>query len=254
MRPHLPLDLHAHVDPRIPPRDLVDLRAAVFAVTRSLDEASAALARADTRTCWGVGCHPGLVRAQKAFGLDRFAELVARAAFVSEVGLDGESRVPMALQQATLDAILRSLQSSPRITSLHSFQASEQVVTALESRPIVGAVLHWWLGDAQQTVRALDLGCFFSINASSVRRSDLLELIPLDRVLTETDHPFGDRRTTRHARPGVVDPVEEALARHHGVPVEEIRSKMWSNLARLVEQAGCIALLPRSIRLELIAS
>jgi len=252
--PRLPLDLHAHIDPKISSLDLVDLRAVVFAVTRSLDEAASALSRTDARTCWGVGCHPGLVRAQKAFDAARFAELAASTAFVSEVGLDGESRVSMPLQQATLDAILRVLQSSPRITSLHSYQATEQVITALEARPIAGAVLHWWLGDPDETRRALDLGCFFSINASSVRRSDLLELIPLDRILTETDHPFGDRHTTRNARPGVVDPVERALAEHHGVRPDEIRSQMWSNLARLVEQAGCAGLLPRSVRLELIAS
>ncbi len=254
MTPRLPLDLHAHVDPTISARDLVDLGAVIFAVTRSLDEAAGALARVDTRTCWGVGCHPGLVWAQRAFDPDRFADLTARTAFVSEVGLDGGSRVPMAAQQTTLEAILRVLQSSSRITSLHSYQASEHVIVALEAEPIKGAVLHWWLGSEHQTRRALELGCFFSINASSVRRTDLLELIPLDRVLTETDHPFGDRHTTNHARPGVVDPVEQALAIHHGVSPDEIRSQMWSNLARLVDQAGCAGVLPRAVRLQLIAS
>lgn len=254
MTARLPLDLHAHIDPRIAADDLVALRAVVFAVTRSLDEAAAALSRTDTRTCWGVGCHPGLVQAQRAFASHRFAQLAARTAFVGEVGLDGESRAPMALQQTTLDAILRVLQSTPRITSLHSYQANEEVIVALEAQPIKGAVLHWWLGDAHQTRRALDLGCFFSINASSVRRTDLLDLIPLDRVLTETDHPFGDRHTTRQARPGLVDPVEHALALHHGIASEEIRSQMWSNLALLVEHAGCARLLPRSVRLHLIAS
>lgn len=250
----LPLDLHAHVDPSIGARDLVDLRAVVFAVTRSLDEAATALVRADRRTCWGVGCHPGLVRAQRAFTSDRFAELAIQTAFVSEIGLDGESRAPISLQQKTLDAILEVLQSMPRITSLHSYRASEEMIAALEARPIKGAVLHWWLGDPDQTRRALDLGCYFSINASSVRRADLLDVIPLDRVLTETDHPFGDRHTTRHARPGVVDTVEQAVGQHYGLAPEEIRSSMWSNLARLVADTGCGDLLPRSVRLELIAS
>ena len=254
MTSRLPLDLHAHVDPTICPRDLTDLRAVVFAVTRSLEEASAALARNDTRTCWGVGCHPGLVRAHRAFKADRFAELAATTAFVSEVGLDGQSRVPMVIQQATLDAILDVLEHSSRITSIHSYRASEQVLAALESRPIRGAVLHWWLGDEAQTMRALELGCFFSINASSVRREDLLDLIPLDRLLTETDHPFGDRHTGQRARPGVVDTVESALANRHRIPREEVRSRMWSNLAQLVNQTGCAGLLPRSVRVQLIAS
>ena len=42
----------------------------------------------------------------------------------------------------------------------------------LEAGSPPGIILHWWLGDAQQTRRAVDLGCYFSVNASSVRRKD----------------------------------------------------------------------------------
>jgi len=247
------LDLHAHIDPDIDPAELARL-GVVFVATRSLDEAHSATQREDDQTIWGVGCHPGLVGAHKAFEPDRFTELIARTAFVSEVGLDGKSRVPMATQEATLRSILGVLDASPRITSLHSYQASEQVIGALEARPIRGAVLHWWLGDENQTRRALELGCFFSVNASSVRRTDLLKLIPLDRILTETDHPFGDRRGGTGARPGLVTAVEQALARHHGANDRTIRSAVWRNLARLVSDTGCAELLPRTVRRQLLAS
>ena len=253
MSPQPSLDLHAHVDADIDPAELVRL-GVVFVATRTLDEADAATRRTDEQTIWGVGCHPGLVGAQKAFEPGRFAELITRTAFVSEVGLDGKSRVPMATQETTLRSVLDVLEGSPRITSLHSYQASEQVLRALETRPVRGAVLHWWLGDGDQTRRALELGCYFSMNASSVRRSDLLKVIPLDRILTETDHPFGDRRGGRGARPGLVTAVEQALARHHGVADPTIRSAVWSNLARLVAETGCAAQLPRRIRLQLLAS
>lgn len=248
-----PLDLHAHVDPAIPSRDLVDLQAVVFAVTRSLGEAASALERTDPGTCWGVGCHPGLVRAQQTFSASYFSELMKHTAFVSEIGLDGESRVPMSTQQATLGAILEVLQRSPRITSIHSYEAAEEVLESLETQPIKGAVLHWWLGDPAQTRRAVNLGCFFSINASSVRRTDLLDIIPLDRVLTETDHPFGDRQGNGHARPGGVDTVEQVFARRTGLSPEDVRSLVWGNLRRLVAEVGCADLLPRGIRLRLIA-
>lgn len=253
MSPQPPLDLHAHVDPGIDRSELSRL-GVVFVATRTLDEAATATSRQDDQTIWGVGCHPGLVGAHKAFVTGRFAELITRTAFVSEVGLDGKSRVPPAIQQETLDAVLGVLQDSPRITSLHSYQASAEVVAALERYPIRGAILHWWLGDEPQTLRALELGCFFSINASSVRRSDLLRIIPLDRILTETDHPFGDRRAGRDARPGRVSSVEESLGRQHGQSAEAIRSKMWSNLADLVGETRCAGLLPRGVRRQLTAS
>jgi len=241
------------MDVAIAPAELRKLGAVVFCATRSLDEADTALARHDEQAVWGVGCHPGLVGAHKAFDRGRFAELVRQTAFVSEVGLDGGSRVPMAVQQTTLAAMLAELQDLPRITSLHSYKATDLIITALEDQPISGAVLHWWLGDVPQTRRALELGCFFSINASSIRRTDLLGIIPLDRLLTETDHPFGDRRDGHGARPGLVATVEQGLARHYSKTPDAIRAAMWDNLARLTAETGCMALLPRAIRIELVA-
>lgn len=247
------LDLHAHVDPGIDVQELSRL-GVVFAATRSLAEADTATARSDEHTIWGVGCHPGLVGAQKAFTRDRFQSLITRTAFVSEIGMDGKSRVPLATQQATLDSILAVLQQTPRIASLHSYQASDHILDALERHPIRGAILHWWLGNEHQTRRAIALGCLFSVNASSVRRSDLLDIIPLDRLLTETDHPFGDRQGRRSARPGLVDAVEQTLAQHHGKAVSLIRAMMWRNLAQLVEETGCAQLMPSAVRRQLAAS
>lgn len=247
------LDVHAHIDASIDPGELSSL-GVVFAATRSLDEAALALARDDTSTVWGVGCHPGIVGAHAAFDPKRFATLMTKTAYVSEVGLDGKSRVPLKTQRATLDAILAEVVGSPRVTSLHSSLARDDVLDALERSPIEGAILHWWLGDERQTRRALDLGCFFSFNASSIRRTDLLALVPLDRLLTETDHPFGDRSGGNTGRPGFVAPVEEALARWYCVPAAAVRATMWANLARLVSQTGCSQLLPRMVRRELLAS
>lgn len=249
----LPIDLHAHIEPAILARDLVDLRSLVFAATRSLDEAELAQARSDDWTVWGVGCHPGLVGAQRAFTPERFERLISRTAYVSEVGLDGKSRVPMDLQLRTFDAILHALQSSPRITSIHSAGATDKVVRALEARPIQGAVLHWWLGNHDQTIRALQLGCYFSVNVSSIKRRGTLDLIPSDRILAETDHPFGDRRGDAERRPGLVTDVETALAKHYGVDIDTIRMRTWQNLFNLSTATRVTGLLPRPVRVALAA-
>lgn len=247
------IDMHAHIEADIAAADLVDLGSLVFAATRSLDEAEQALRRSDPWTVWGVGCHPGLAGVQKAFARARFAELIAQTPYVSEVGLDGTSRVPMEVQRGTFDAILRALQATERIASIHSAGATETVLDCLAARPIQGAVLHWWLGDVKQTERAVELGCYFSINASMLRRPDLLDALPLDRVLPETDHPFGDRASGRGRRPGNVDDVERALARFHGLGQDDVRRAMWRNLTALIRFTGCGMLLPRPVRVRLAA-
>lgn len=242
--------MHAHVDASIATADLAGL-GAVFAATRSLHEAAQATKRMDLTTVWGVGCHPSLVGAQRHFNLAEFSALIERTAYVSEVGLDGTSSVSLDDQKRTLCAVLRVLQEHPRIISLHSYEASEEVLACLEALPAPGAVLHWWLGDEDQTRRAVGLGCYFSINASSAWRTDLLSVIPLERVLTETDHPFGDRKSAGRRTPGGVGDVEAALARHYDLAPDHLRVAMWRNLGALVQEVGCGSLLPRGIRTRL---
>jgi TatD DNase family protein len=227
------------------------LGALVFAVTRSLDEAETALNRRDEWTVWGVGCHPSLVGAQRAFEVGRFAALVERTPFVSEIGLDGTSRVPMPLQRQRLGEIFSVLQSTPRITSIHSFRATSEILAELEARPISGAVLHWWLGDQAQTARAIELGCYFSVNASSLRHRDLLEMIPIERIFSETDHPFGDRNRRGVRRPGAVEDVELRIATFQNLAQDVVRLRLWRNLAILVSQTGTAKLLHRSLRTHL---
>jgi len=53
--------------------------------------------------------------------------------------------------------------------------------------------LHWFTGSKAEAQRALELGCYFSINAAmleSERHASMTAVIPLDRLLTETDGPF----------------------------------------------------------------
>jgi len=247
------IDMHAHIEADITPDDLLDLGSLVFAATRSLDEAARALNRSDPWTVWGVGCHPGLVGVQKAFDQARFTALIGMTPYVSEIGLDGKSRVPMSTQRATFDAILAALQATPRLASIHSFAATDAVLECLTSRPIDGAVLHWWLGDTEQTRRAIELDCFFSVNASMLRHPELLSRLPPGRVLAETDHPFGDRLAGRGRRPGKVENVERALAGLHGLDQTAVREAMWRNLAELVRSTKCGSLLPRPVRVVLAA-
>jgi TatD DNase family protein len=86
-----------------------------------------------------------------------------------------------------------------------------------------------------------------------LRRPDLLGGLPLHRLLTETDHPFGDRLGGRGRRPGHVDDVERALAQLHGMDQDEVRRELWRNLKELVRSTKCGILLPRPVRLTLAA-
>lgn len=249
MGPQLPpLDLHAHINPKTSAEDLVRLGAVVFAATRSLAEYESVRSRSDQVTIWGVGCHPGVAASQRDFDKEKFSSLLASTAFVSEVGLDRRSRVPLDMQELVFTSILAVMQGIPRITSIHSTGMTERVLDALERTPIKGAVLHWWRGTSAQTSRAVELGCWFSVNAAGARFPADVTNIPLDRILTETDHPSGDRNSPAPRQPGAVTNVEQSLAVIYGVPTTAIRTQIWVNFARLTHETGTVSLLPRPVQ------
>lgn len=249
----LPLDTHAHIRPDIVPQELEVLNACVIAACRSLREYEEVAGRKDSSVAWGVGCHPGLARAIRDFEPDRFRGCLATAAVVAEVGLDGSSRVPMEGQVAVFDDVLAVLADSPRLTSVHSYKATGPVVELLERHRPTGVILHWWLGDEEATARALDAGAYFSINGSQARRWPLVASIPPDRILLETDHPFGDRQS-KPQRPGNMADVEKRVASLLHSTAEDLRRQGWLNLKNLVGALPEVgSLLPREFQVQMLA-
>ncbi|MWJ38698.1 TatD family hydrolase [Clavibacter michiganensis] len=235
MRTPPPLDTHAHLSPELKVQSIRSLGAFVFAVTRSLDEFAHVSTRRDLRAVWGVGVHPGLVRANKAFDAKTFSAHVSLAAFVGEVGIDGSSRVPLPDQIRVFRMVLEELQIQPRFVSVHSYGAHFHVLRELHRTPVKGVVLHWWTGSPELTEEAIRLGCYFSVPPATMSSTETLKLIPLDRILPETDHPYGDRLSPGAKKPGGVDEVERRIAMLHGQESRAVRIQFWKNLRTLID-------------------
>lgn len=242
-----PLDLHAHVETAIAPDELRALRAVIVAVTREPREWDAALARNDATTLWGIGVHPGVPAAIEAFNVGHFRDVLERAAFVGEVGLDGRARTDLTRQREVFDRVLAALLEQPRPVTIHSASASGEILDALRARPVAAPILHWWRGTTAQTRTAVDLGCFFSINAHEVITPRVLDLVPWERVLTETDYPHTRRYDSNAVRPGAVGVVEEHLERRWGADRLEVRRRLWRNLGAVLSCTGVIDRMPRAI-------
>lgn len=248
------LDCHAHIALDIASSELARLNACVVAVTRSPKEYSLVQRRNDLSTVWALGAHPGIREPHEAFDIAKFCKLLEDAPIVGEIGLDGHSRVQMDRQQQTFESILTVLKDSPRVASVHSVAATELVIGSLETHKPTGIVLHWWRGTKQQTGRALKLGCCFSVNAAEVDNPKLLDILPRERVLTETDHPFGNRHQHGLRRPGEVTYVENALAAHWEISVAAVRRQIWGNFRRLAMQTGTVELFPEAFQKAMLAA
>ena len=250
----LPLDAHAHIEPGIDPADLIRLRSCVIAVTRTQADFEVARRRSDASVIWAAGCHPGLVREVKAFSASYMREAVASTPVIGEIGLDGSARTPMDVQLAVLRNVLAIADEVPRLLSIHSYQATDLVLKELRHFRPKGAILHWWLGTANQTAEAVGLGAYFSVNASQVKKWESLKLVPPERLLLETDHPFGDRAQTPPRRPGHLVQPETALSALLGLTLAELRSQTWRNLRGIVSNMALIDMFPREFQVQFLAA
>ena len=123
--------------------------------------------------------------------------------------------------------------------SVHSVRSAKQVLDLVETLlpPERGAVvLHWFSGSVSEARRAIDLGCYFSVNermCQSSKMAGLLEAIPQDRLLTETDGPFVERDGLP-VIPGDVDPTLIALGKILSLPPGEVSQLVRQNLYTLL--------------------
>jgi TatD DNase family protein len=242
MRTLPPLDAHAHLDPDRTSSELIDT-GAVLAMTLSLDEAVRIVDRYEPHITWGVGCHPRKLKPQEAFDAEQFGELLERAAFVGEIGLDTGSRVPLELQLQTFRQALEVVAELPRLVSIHSYRATRLVIEELRQRPVAVPVLHWWTGTVEETQEAVALGCYFSIHSAVARHSKFHTRVPPERVLVESDHGYRDPPA---AIPCRVEWVEHLVGQQLKLGVKDVRRLAWRNLATIIRETDTRELFPET--------
>lgn len=188
----------------------------------------------------GLGLHPQLV-AERFGELSLFEQLLPRTSYVGEVGLDASPRFYASFQdqQRVFERVLRACnEQGSKILSIHSVRAIPTVLRSLEAHlrnRTCAPVLHWFTGTKSEAVRAVELGCYFSINAEMMVEKKMLPLLrslPADRVLTETDGPFV-KFGYRPIRPSDIPATIELLARLRATDSAELARVIATNFRTL---------------------
>ncbi len=194
-----------------------------------------------------LGLHPQLI-AERADELTLFERLLPEARYVGEVGLDAGPRFfrSLPLQERVFERILCACaEQGGKILTVHSFRTVSKVLEQIEKRLSLNrgkVVLHWYTGSVAEARRAVELGCYFSINAEMLRspkHRTLVANLPVDRLLTETDGPFIER-DGRPSRPHDVAFIVEELAKIYVRSKNEMAKMILSNLATLVVDPNAV--------------
>jgi TatD DNase family protein len=192
-----------------------------------------------------LGLHPQLV-AERASEIELWDRYLPETRYVGEVGLDAGPRYykSLDLQKKVFQHVLqRCAEAGDKIITIHSVRAVKAVLDHVESflpQSRGKVVLHWFTGSKVEAQRALELGCYFSINAAmlgSERHASMTAVIPLDRLLTETDGPF-TKTDERPSKPPDVRIVVEALGQLHRIAASEVAATIRANLRALLEPNG----------------
>ncbi|KAA1426869.1 TatD family hydrolase [Mycolicibacter arupensis] len=235
------LDCHAHIAPDVTRRQVDVLGdAVIFAVTRDLDEAERVLERRDGRLVWGLGVHPAVPSVLAAYDPDRFRALLPNFGLVGEVGMD--RRTPIDVGRRVFADILAACKDQPVLISVHSTGRIAAILDEIEHHRHPGVILHWFTGTPRDLSRALEMDLYISVN--NAMNDQVLQAIPENRLLIETDFPA---RRVGAQRPGDVDAVEERLSSLWKLDVGDVRHRSWRNLKRLSIDSGSIETLPEDV-------
>lgn len=144
-----------------------------------------------------LGLHPLLV-SESINDLALFNSLLNQTSYVGEIGLDfsKEGIATKNTQIIVLRSLLESLRGKQKIISVHSRKAERVLFDLLCEYNIQNVIFHWYSGPVDLIPSIISKGYYFSINESMTRSKNgraILEQIPRNRILTETDAPYNTK-------------------------------------------------------------
>ena len=143
-----------------------------------------------------LGFHPELAfQYQSQVAL--FKQLMYTTRYIGEIGLDNRTTdmSNRTAQRAVFSAIIEECEqaSDRKILSIHSRRAETDVINLIKDTKRSKVILHWYSGSLKNIDKALELGCYFSINHAMIRSASgrkIVDAIPIRRILLESDAPF----------------------------------------------------------------
>ena len=240
------VDTHLHLEELERPADAV-AEAVAAGVTRLIamggdpekNRQAIKLATRHPEVFAAVGHHPAN---QADPDLDAYRVLLdnPRVVAIGEVGLDGggdPEYADMERQLGWFGSMCDLALEAGLPVCVHVRKSAEPVHRLLRARPGLRGVMHYFGLDREWATRFLDLGFHLSFAGLVTRatRGELREvarLCPADRLLLETDSPFGlpnTRRGESQNRPAFLTDTAKLVAELRGISMDELAEIEWRN-------------------------
>ncbi|HEY2599680.1 MAG TPA: TatD family hydrolase [Candidatus Dormibacteraeota bacterium] len=214
-------------------------------VTMGVDAArsrtAVALARGHSEVWAGVGHHPTEVSPPDIDVLHALSH-EPKVVAIGEIGLDFEEEGAPArhLQISRLHALCELAVARDLPVSIHNRGAATEILEVIDAHRGLRGVMHYFALEWEWGERFIDLG--FSLGFAGLvtrpSRDSLREVArrcPDDRILLETDSPYGNahKRMGVPNRPAYLVDTAELVAELRGVSLDELAKLERENALRL---------------------
>ena len=194
-----------------------------------------------------LGFHPELIGEYKKY-IPMMWEKLPNARYVGEVGLDFSDSTYKKEQLAFFEELIEKCREDKnKILSIHSRKAEIEVLNCLRGRISFKPILHWYTGNIKNIEDAVDIGCYFSINQKmmqTIKFKKMVEIIPLNRILLETDSPFG---SNTQAHSNMLIQTTSMLANIFNMKKDDVEQTLWNNFQALLKKQYTMNVIKTSI-------
>jgi TatD DNase family protein len=165
-----------------------------------------------------------------------------RVVAIGEVGLDFEEAgsPPRDVQTERLHRLFELAVKHDLPVSIHNRGAATELAAAITGHPGLRGVMHYFALEWDSAEKFLDLGFYLSFAGLVTRpsRHELREVAkrcPADRLLLETDSPYGNaqKRMGVQNRPAYLIDTAELVAELRGVSLEQLAELESANALAL---------------------
>ncbi|MGA7828511.1 MAG: TatD family hydrolase, partial [Geobacteraceae bacterium] len=181
------------------------------------------------------GIHPWEAAryADRLHELDRFLE---ETPVIGEAGLDFHYVTDKGQYPGQLKVFEYQCSWAQRLSTsmnLHTRGADHEVLEMLRRYGIKRSIIHWYAGPVSLIDTYLAAGCYFTVGVDVLnpRKSPgIAEILPLDRILLETDNPDGYRWHAQEiGMPDLLLKILEKVAVIRGMSTSELEDRLWQN-------------------------
>lgn len=181
---------------------------------------------------FAMGFHP-LNQELKKSDLVEFMDLLPITNYIGEIGMDfsGNGGLPKDIQIICFDKIVKQCTYMNKLMSVHIRKAEDVAIDIIKKYEPSKCIIHWFTGNTDQLERLIQCGCYFSINGNMVKSTDLINRIPRNKILVESDGPYSKVKGKRY-RPDLLVLEYEIIARTLNEP--ELISIVYNNFRNLL--------------------